>query len=155
MKVSNLLYKRLKRLIAVSLMFTSWSLINPTRLIYNSKIPPLKNPLVTQRVSTNHQGVDLVDRMNNKNVYSITRCRVTDKGFTGNKTPYITYYDSENQIYYKYLHITSIFERNQILDVGDIIGEYNNEGKATGFHLHLEVYDKKNNFYKDGLKEYE
>lgn len=152
MKRFNLLYKRLKKLIVVSLIFTSWSLINPTRLSEYNKVSPVNNLLITQRYSEEHKGIDLIDKFNDRRVYSISRCKVVDKGYTGNKSPFITCYDFNNQLYYKYIHITTIFEKNQILDAGDIIGNYNNEGNSKGFHLHLEVYDKQNNFDKDGLK---
>lgn len=153
MKESDLLYKRLKKLTVVWLLLTCWNvgLINQQVIIENKKVSPVKDPLVTQRFSTSHKGYDIIDKFDNRKVYSIVRCRIVDKGFTGNRSPYLTCYDFNNQMYYKYIHITSDLIINQILDSGDIIGNYNNEGNSLGYHLHLEIYDGKNNYNKESV----
>lgn len=147
----NLLYLVVifKKIALVVLLLIGFPLYNQSVLVENRKFKPVKNPLLTQRFSTNHRGFDIIDRFNNKEVYSITRCKIIDKGHTGNKSPYITCYDFNTKKFYRYIHITSLFEKNQILDAGDIIGKYNNEGNAIGYHLHLEVYDLQNIFDKE------
>lgn len=146
----NLLQYRLRKIIVLFLLLSNLSLLtNQSVLVENRKFKPVKNPLLTQSFSTRHNGFDIIDRFNDRRVYSVTRCIITDKGFTGNKSPYITCYDFNSKKFYKYIHITSLFEKNQILDAGDIIGNYNNEGYAIGYHLHLEVYDLKNIFDKE------
>lgn len=156
MRDFDLLYKGLKKLISVWLLLTCWNsnLMNQQVLIEGRIVSPVKDPLVTQSFSTSHKGYDIIDRFGNRKVFSITRCKVVDKGFTGNKSPYLTCYDFNNQMYYKYIHITSIFDKNQILDSGDVIGKYNNEGNSKGFHLHLEVYDNKNNYDKESVNKW-
>lgn len=151
----NLLYKGLRNITALMLVISSWtSLMNKQVLDENKISNPVNNILITQNFSENHLGVDLIDKFNDRRVFSISRCRVIKKGFTGNRSPFITCYSSIHKKYYKYIHITSNLEINQILDSGDYIGDYNNEGNSKGFHLHVEVYDLKNNFDKDSVKKW-
>lgn len=156
MKVFNLLYNRLKKLITAVILMTCWnySLMNQQVLVESRITSPVRNPLLTQRFSTRHKGFDIIDKFNDRRVYSITRCRISQKGFTGNLSPFVICYDFNNQLNYKYIHIRSDLNLNQIIDSGDYIGDYNNEGNSIGFHLHLEVYDVNNIFDKESVNKW-
>lgn len=106
------------------------------------KYQPIQNLRITQYFSPSHKGVDIISSSRNRTIYNIEDCYVYEinlKSFN----PYLICFSGE--IYYKYMHFTNSkgLHQGQFIRYGQELGKYNNLGKATGYHLHLEVFDEK------------
>lgn len=103
-----------------------------------------------------HDGIDYVS-MVNRNVYAIADGTVTydmdwyehSKAWTDRRhsggNMVILKHVIDGEIYFvRYLHLVkNNVSQGQVVNAGDVIGEYANVGMSKGAHLHLDMYDAK------------
>jgi len=104
---------------------------------------PLSRIGITQYFSRAHPGIDLVSPTGTP-VYSISEGRVASV----TKTPGQAYgihiiinHDNGTKSLYAHLSKVSVVEGQEVYK-NTVVGEVGSTGRSTGYHLHLEIYQK-------------
>ncbi len=130
----------MRLLLSISILFLiTQNLFAPKMVKFIDIKWPVNNPIVTQRFSDKHDGVDLISS-SSREIKSASNCLVTQITKTENSTPKLV---CENNLFeFHYLHIRTNLKQGDSIDSESPIGVYTNEGNSNGYHLHFIIRNK-------------
>lgn len=103
---------------------------------------PVENPTITQKYRFGHSGVDIQDT-NNKDVHPIDEGWVSkvSKSLWGYGTHIFIRHPNERSSLYAHLATVEV-EEGQSVTRETTLGKMGSTGRASGIHLHLEIYQE-------------